>query len=310
MSREETEQVLGALHGVRVGRTGYLRTECPVCPQREGTRDRRQSLSLHAPTGWWSCYRCRARGRAQDADLVGLLGGVGAFSGGAPLGTHAPSGGPCGPFGGPLGAEPPPEALSQPQGWLPLGAGAGATALSAHPHRAYLAARKVPPEAVAGAGVGCVLRGYWAGRVLVPVLSPGGAWQGWSGRALHGDTLPRYRYPDGMNRGGLVWNAGALHVIADAPCMVVEGVFDGLPHWPHAVAVLGKPSAAQIPILATCARRLAIVLDGDAWRDSEALAWRLQLEGVDARALRLPPRIDPGDIDNATLSAQARALWD
>jgi DNA primase len=106
-----------------------------------------------------------------------------------------------------------------------------------------------------------------------------------------------------MQRGEVLYNHTALHVETERPVMVVEGVFDALALWPHAVAVLGKPSHFQVDALASAKRPVAIVLDGDAWQEGYALAMRLRLAGQRAGSVTLPPKTDPDEVDRAWLEA-------
>jgi hypothetical protein len=146
--------------------------------------------------------------------------------------------------------------------------------------------------------MGAARRGEAAGRIVVPLLETGGSkWLGWVGRIWRKreGVLP-YRYPAGMPRGALLFNHDALLVETAEPCMIVEGVFDALPHWPRAVACLGKPSRGQLTALMAARRPIVVVLDGDAWREGQALARLLTFRGRSTKWLRLPPAVDPGDI--------------
>jgi DNA primase len=86
---------------------------------------------------------------------------------------------------------------------------------------------------------------------------------------------------------------------------VVEGVFDALALWPDAVAVLGKPSDQQVDALINAKRPVVIVLDGDAWLEGKWLAARLCLRGKRAGHIRLPPGVDPDEVDRKELEQQA-----
>jgi DNA primase len=109
-----------------------------------------------------------------------------------------------------------------------------------------------------------------------------------------------------MQRGKILYNAKALYADSTLPIIAVEGVFDALPYWPHAVAFLGKPSYEQIEMLYETDRPVVVVLDGDAWRESWALAERLKLAGKKAAMVRLPPKTDPNDVDRKWLVLEAR----
>jgi hypothetical protein len=93
----------------------------------------------------------------------------------------------------------------------------------------------------------------------------------------------------------MLYNHKALHLEADGPAMVVEGVFDALPYWPNAAAMLGKPSIWQVQAMSCSSRPVVVVMDGDAHEEGWALAQVLRFNGIDAKALRLPPKTDPND---------------
>mgnify|MGYP001619479161 FL=1 len=275
MSDDRAARVLDAASGKRPTASGWVRADCPFCESRVGRADRHAALGLSTRTGWWHCFRCGARGRL-DGDFEP----------------------------GPAPAPPPRSAMALPAGFVPLYDGPGRSALSARPALDYLAARGLPEATGRAAGIGVVLAGPLAHRVVVPVRGPGGELLGWSARS-YGGGEPKYLYPPGMARGATLYNAAALAVESDAPAYVTEGVFDALALWPDAVACLGKPGPAQVALLRAARRPLVALLDGDAWRESEALAARLRLYGCRAAYVRLPPRTDPATADLVTVRATA-----
>ena len=103
-----------------------------------------------------------------------------------------------------------------------------------------------------------------------------------------------------------MFNEAALAEVTDEPALVVEGPFDALAYWPQAVAVLGKPTEPQMLTLLRAVRPVVVVLDGDAWQEAEMLAWRLRFEGQRAGWVRLPPMVDPDEVDPAWLREEAR----
>jgi hypothetical protein len=117
----------------------------------------------------------------------------------------------------------------------------------------------------------------------------------------------KYRYPEGMKRGDHLWNYQALLKETEEPALVVEGVWDGLPHWPDVAACLGKPTRNQYPLLLAAKRPLIVVLDGDAWEECRSLALKLRLDGMRVKWLRLPPRTDPGEYIHAELMCLAES---
>ena len=284
MTSGDVERVESVFADATQTRTGWLRAVCPFCFERVGKQDKRRSLSILPGRWFYRCWRCHISGVLPRAP-----------EGGAHL--ELPE------------RDPSQFDLGPPEGFMPLATEPAASALVTREARAYLEGRGVAPSVWAEAGVGVSLHGFAAQRIVVPVTDPGsGDWFGWVGRAWDRDCELRYRYPPGMERGLCLFNAGALAVRTSTPALIVEGVFDALPHWPHAVACLGKPTEAQIEIMREAARPILVALDGDAWSEGEALALRLQLEGVSATSVRLPPCTDPGDFAYDELMALTRLL--
>jgi len=281
--RGEQELVEAALTDARQTVTGWLRCTCPFCMDRVGKQDKRQSLSVK-PGDWiYRCWRCHISGKLK----------------------HEPT-------GADHLAQPERDLsefdLGPPETFLLLGEGPGAQDFAGRAARRYLLEhRRVPRSTWRQAGIGYCRRGRAARRIVVPVHPLGSTeWRGWVGRAWNPDVDLRYVYPPGMPRGQLLFNADALLVETTTPVLVVEGVFDALPHWPNAVACLGKPVESQVQMMKGARRPLLVALDGDAWSEGAALAMRLNLSGKTAASLRLPPRKDPGDYRTADLRALSR----
>jgi DNA primase len=199
--------------------------------------------------------------------------------------------------------EPPPE-------YLPLWNGAGLRSAALQEARAYLQSRKLDQALWKPFQIGAAVDGFWCGRVIIPALSTDddAQWLGWIGRLwrnpskrAEGFAAMKYLYPKGMQRGVTFWNHRALHVESDAPVMVMEGALDAIGYGDDAVACLGKLSMLQLEALLACRRPVSIVLDGDAWRESWATAARLRFEGKRAGFVKLPPKVDPDEVDHSWL---------
>lgn len=272
----DRELMLSALAHFSPGQRG--RTGCPLCEAVRGRRDAKQSLYLHADGGWL-CFRC---------------GGKGYLPGTGPN-AHGPAR---------VILPPSDPALDEwrrpPFGFRTLYEGEGYDDPSLDTHRAYLEFRGLPAEVCRAAKVGGVCGGVLGERVVVPVFSPDAAhWWGWSARLIRpprGEWEPVYRSPAAMPRTRLLYRQEALSVVTRAPVFVVEGAIKALHLWPHAVATLGKLTAEQLRLLAAAAERPVVFLaDGDAWGPSEAQVAGLRAYGLEAGALRMPPRTDPND---------------
>lgn len=260
------------------GSGAFRRGICLACEVRTGKPDRRGSFSFNTTTGWYICFKCAVRGRLDGfEDVVREM------------------------------VEPERPEMKPPEGFYELCRGDGKGAYSLEPARVYLRGRGLTNEGLwAEARLGACIDGFYASRVVVPVLSPDGEWLGFVARAWTKKADVPYLYPRGMNRRDTLYNHAALLVRTERPVFVVEGVMDALALWPDAVAVLGKPSDPQVWALADCPRPVVVALDGDAWREGEELALRLQLEGQRAGNVRLPAKMDPDEVSRRWLDEEAQ----
>lgn len=267
----------------------YRRGLCKACIVRTGKPDRRGSFSFNTRTGWYNCFKCALVGRLPGfEDVVAELDD---------------------------NREEKP-VMEPPEGFYELCGRGSRGARALEPARTYLRSRGLSDERLwEEAHLGACLEGFFGGRVVVPVLNPDNVWLGFVARTWTKKAPVPYLYPRGMERATVLYNSSALY-IGDAmerlgaedlpPVYVVEGVMDALALWPHAVALLGKPSDAQVYALADSPRPIVIALDGDAWREGEQLAMRLALEGQRAGSIRLPPGKDPDEVDRGWLDAEAQ----
>lgn len=273
-----------------------VRLACPVCELESGKPDRRRALSVETNSGVYRCHRCGARGAVFE------------WGGNGPRVVDGPD--------SVDGAGP--RLVGPPEGYYPLATQPAARSLAAAPARAY-ARTRVPEELWEQLGIGATLTGQppVSGRVIVPVLAPNGVdWYGWVGRTwTPGAWLPYYTAP-GMDRALIVWNGAALEKVTDEPLLVVEGVFDAIHLWPNAVAVLGKPSRAQMTMLSRCKRPVVWAMDGDTYDEegvgeADKLFLSLRLarseEGLHTGVVRLPPATDPDEIPAVELTRLAYA---
>jgi hypothetical protein len=274
--------ILGAVIGRTPNATGWVRINCPVCQSRKGTPDRRVSFGYRPKTGGFKCFRCGVRGRMEGDGYV--LPEV-------------------------ADAEQPPDEvdLTARADFYPLWDRNGWTSLSLAPAREYMLNRGITREHMRRADVHAAVGGKYADRVIVPHKDRTDRWWGFTSRLIFNppkDGPPKVLYPKGMDRSRM-YNDQALDLVTDTPVLLVEGCLDAIWYLPDAVAALGKPTAAHFGALELCRRPLVICLDGDAWEEGRALAKRLQLRGVAAASVRLPPTEDPQSIDPDWLRAQA-----
>ena len=287
MNREELhERVEHALAGVAFRVRLWVRVACPFCFDERGKVDRKTSLGVRSDTGAFRCFRCGKSGRLNsppDPDAIAS--------------TEERS--------------PELKLMDPPEEYAPLFAEPGLSAVSFDDARSYVRSRGLDRRVLERAQVGAAVTGYWSGRVIVPVLTTDrAAWLGWVGRAWFKKAEIPYLYPKGMERGRYLDNHDALFVKTDAPILVVEGVFDALALGEDAVAVFGKPSHEQMDALMMTDRPVVWVLDGDAWEEGWSYAMRMRFEGRRAGSVRLPPTLDPDEVDRAWLTAEVNRAVD
>lgn len=264
--------------------SGFARANCPFCITVVGKEDRKQCFAVDTRTGFFKCWRCGTKGKLDDvADLA---------SEAAPPEKKIES------------------VVEPPEGYMELGAEPGLSAVCTEEARDYLCRRGLTNRGIwAAARIGCCLDGRFGGRIVVPVTAAAGCWLGWVGRVWRKTSDRPYMNAPGMNLGmmGHLYNEVVLSRSDPTPVMVMEGVFDALPYWTDAVAVLGKPTEPQVMTLVRSARPVVMVLDGDAWEEAWALAMRLRFEGQRAGMVKLPPKVDPDEVDRAWLRCAAQA---
>lgn len=257
---------------------GWVRVNCPLCERNGMTADRRGSLGFRPESGGFKCFRCESHGRIHQPGYV------------APTTTNEQR-----------------DAVRLDVDFNALWIDENMNALSLEPAREFLIKRGIMFDHWRAANIGAAVSGYYAGRVIVPHVDALGEWWGFTARCWTQptDDVPKVLYPANMDRERL-YNEHALDIETSRPCLVVEGCLDASWYLPDVVACLGKPTAAHFDKLRASRRPLIIALDGDAWEEGDMLAFRLRFDGVDARAVRLPPGEDPNSIDPNTLREELR----
>lgn len=283
MSREARDQaILDAVGGRRANGKGHIRANCPWCITMLGKEDRKQCLTFNSVTGWWKCYRCEQFGKLDELPFD--------------LATAAK----------PKTAEEQEPPVNLPEGYVPLWMPEG-QAISLRPAQKYLASRNVTMEQIERHRIGACVKGRFAERIVVPIYRAGKL-AGYVGRTWYKNHARKYLYNEGFNRAITLYNEEAVYKTTEEPLLVVEGTFDTFPFEGDGVALLGKASPAQMDMLHNARRPVAVVLDGDAWREAAAMAMNLRLGGKRACDLRLPPGVDPDECV-AEVRARARAAF-
>jgi Toprim domain-containing protein len=285
MNASQQQLVLDALESGGRLRGSWWKTNCPFCLERVGKEDRDSCLSVHAKDGGGHCFRCGVRVHVDLPESLRVERSLDSTQEKQRWKV---------------------EAL---EGFVELGSREGMTAKSLEPAWSYLGSRQLSFSSCIDAGVGACAVGNLAKRVVVPVWDETlSEWRGYVSRLWTKDCDKRlkYRNAPGEWRTSCVYNAAALCADTDEFLLVVEGVFDALAHWPHAVALLGDATDAQAGILSRGKRPLVVALDGDAFDKGWSLAERLKLAGARAGSVRLPAGVDPDEVPGDWLYEEAR----
>jgi len=286
-----TDLVLSAIAEGSVATSGWVRSRCPFCLLRKGSEGRFGNFAISPETGYYHCFRCFVKG-----SLHQLPAGWGEA------------------VSRPKVATPNILDVSQdmrvdlPVGFRPFADPNVWYRAKARPGIEYCLKRGLSPQLILEAGIGYVeesedfrvLR-----RVIIPIMDPSSNFPlGWVGRQWTKKSVLPYLYGEGMTRSATIYNGKALLTRDPNLCFIVEGAFDVLALWPHAIAVLGTYSEQQVDMIAQSKRRFVVVLDGDAHNSAMGLAMKLDEAGVPVGCVRLPPKLDPDEVPFEWLTEQ------
>ena len=74
---------------------------------------------------------------------------------------------------------------------------------------------------------------------------------------------------------------------------------------PHHATITMREGQVHVEALVAAKRPVVFVLDGDAWEESWAWGMKLRFLGARSGSVRLPPRMDPDEMDRSWLDAEA-----
>lgn len=291
------EVVLSLADTGSVSATGWVRVHCPFC-EEQGHRSTSKNLAINPESGWFRCWRweaCGAKGNMYGRGSAPVVSATYAPLSVADVLNIAQSAG------------------EDPSLKLPERRAAAVHPVAAvmpgfkliDPHTPgqataqlmYLLRRGVSRKTILGAGLGYSTDPMWSSYVVIPIINQG-QYRGFVARSLQGKA---YKNSEGYSREDL-FNCDALHEETDVPIAIVEGLFDALPHWPYAVACNGKPTDAQLEVIAQAKRPICMMLDADAQLQGSMAALRLRmnisLQGKDTPVYvaKLDPGTDPGEL--------------
>lgn len=286
-TKDERDLILSSCLGGKTNSKGFVRVNCPVCPGRYGKPDRHHSLGFRPLTGGFRCFRCHVNGRQSGEGFI------------PPEEADGPE-------------DDRPKVIIDDQDFYPMWSKEFRNSPALEDARAFLEARGITEEHWEIANIHAAVGGRYANRIIVPHEDKeAGAWWGFTSR-IHpistgwgvvenapmelGGDAPKVLYPKNMDRTRL-YNEEELWVETDRPVMLVEGCLDAVWYLPGCVASLGKPTHDHFEKLKTAKRPVVVCLDGDAWEEGRALAYRLRLYGSLAGSVHLPAQEDPNSVD-------------
>jgi DNA primase len=276
MAREEAKlAVRRAIEGKKPSSTGWIRVLCPFCGHDKPTLSVNVSNSRYG--GYYVCWRasCGAKGFFTDRSVT--------FSSDRPVTK----------VGLPLGFQP-----------LTTKSGAIYNPLL-DKYRKYLYGRGVSQEIIDDVGIGYCDRGREANMVVVPIMTEGSP-AGYIARSIVGK---KYSLAPNFDREHHMFNMDALKEETELPVIIVEGVFDALPHWPFAVAALGQLSHRHWELLLSTKRPVVWALDADVQSKNEMYAARMRLHGLKSAWMEIPPGMDPGGANRERFLRKAFSLF-
>ena len=168
---------------------------------------------------------------------------------------------------------------------------------------AYLR-KRVHPRAAVEYGVGWCTRGFYAGRLVVPVVLHGRT-VSFVARDMTGRAEKKVLYPKGTSTGRVLFNYDRAKRLPEV--VLVESVLDAMHVGPSAMAVFGTTlSDHQLALIIAASKinTVTVLFDGDdaGTRGARKVA-RALLPHVGVKVATLPRGKDPDDLPAARLRA-------
>lgn len=177
----------------------------------------------------------------------------------------------------------------------------------------YLGERGIKRRTARAWGLGVCRVGFFAGRLIIPIRSPGGV--SFTARDMWGDQEPKYLNPKGADHRQLLigWHCTPL----TGDIALVEGPFDALRCWQNDVPALGLGGKVlhdhQLAQLRTLSREIniTIMLDPEEESAPYSVAERLSTHFNNIYIAKLPKGTDPGEANygQATRAVERAKKW-
>lgn len=138
----------------------------------------------------------------------------------------------------------------------------------------YLKSRNITEDMIKKYRIGYCDSGQYESRIIIPSYNEEDEINYFVGRSYLKYTKRKYMNPE-ADKNTLIWNEHLINW--DKPIYLVEGAFDSL-FLENSIPMLGKFITDNLFVkIYDNAKKVTIVLDGDAWSDSQKLYHRLNV---------------------------------
>jgi len=152
----------------------------------------------------------------------------------------------------------------------------------------YIKSRNITEEQIEKFNIGFCYEGLYENRIIIPSYDSNNNLNYFIARSYLLKTKMKYKNPE-VDKDSLIWNEHLINW--NEPIYIVEGAFDSI-FLNNSIPMLGKYMTQNLfNRLYNSAKKIIIVLDSDAWTDSEKLfhklncgklmgkVWVIKLEG-------------------------------
>ncbi len=136
----------------------------------------------------------------------------------------------------------------------------------------YIRKRNITDEIIKRNNIGFCYSGPYANRIIIPSYDENGHLNYFIARSYEYKPKLKYRNPEAQKEI-IIWNE---HLIKwDQPIYIVEGAFDSI-FLENSIPMLGKVMGEKLfSLLYERANEIIVVLDGDAWENSQKIYHKL-----------------------------------
>ncbi len=132
----------------------------------------------------------------------------------------------------------------------------------------YIKKRNITDEMINKYNIGFCYMGHYENRIIIPSYDEEENLNYFIARSYLSKTKMKYKNPD-VQKENIIWNEHLINW--DEPIYIVEGVFDSI-FIPNSIPLLGKFMSEKLfSLLYEKAKKIILVLDPDAWLDTERL---------------------------------------